>query len=40
VRWQKLHPEPPPQLQAVERDVQKLLKQVEAAMKKMKTNAS
>ena len=39
VRWQKLHPEPPPQLQAVERDVQKLLKQVEAAMKKMKTNA-
>ena len=39
VRWQKLHPKPPPQLQAVERDVQKLLKQVEAAMKKMKTNA-
>ncbi len=35
VRWQKLHPESPPQLQAVERDVVRLLKQVDAALKKM-----
>jgi ParB family chromosome partitioning protein len=36
VRWQKLHLESSPQLQAVERDVVRLLKQIEAAMKKMK----
>jgi ParB family chromosome partitioning protein len=37
VRWQKLYPEPPTRLQAVERDVARLQKQVEATLKKMKT---
>ncbi len=36
VRWQKFSSEPPPQLQAVERDVQRLLRRVEEALKKMK----
>ena len=38
IRFQKLYPEPDTILQAVQQDVQRLLKQVEVALTKMKAN--